>query len=103
MPYRAARPPNLRAATPLPLRPQPVASNAMKHRPIRRAVLPLALALASLAMLADTAAAQEVRPKAPVPSKTGTPPMVRTMLLTAVLLGIGIGVNAIPSKRGHQD
>ncbi len=77
--------------------------HTMRSRPRRRPILPVLLVLACVAALPSVAPAQDVRPKAPVPTKTGTPPAVRTMLLAAVLLFIGVGVNAIPSKRGHQD
>lgn len=73
----------------------------MNHR--ARLLLPIFLALATLAALPSLAPAQDTRPKAPVPSKTGTPPKVRNMLLLVVILGVGLGVQAIPSKRGHQD
>lgn len=73
----------------------------MNHR--ARLMLPLLLALATLVALPAATSAQDARPKAPVPSKTGEPPKVRNMLLLVVVLGIGLGVQAIPSKRGHQD
>ena len=73
----------------------------MNHR--ARLLIPMLLALATLVALPPVASAQDSRPKAPVPSKTGTPPKVRNMLLLAVILGVGLGVQAIPSKRGHQD
>lgn len=30
-------------------------------------------------------------------------PQILSYLMFAILLGIGVGVNMIPSKRGHQD
>lgn len=39
----------------------------------------------------------------PVPSQTAEPPVVTTFLVMAVLLTIGVGAQAMPSKRGHQD
>jgi len=87
----------------LPPAPHPVASPTMNHPAPRRLLVPLVLALASLAAFPGVGAAQEERPKAPAPTKTGAAPTVRNMLLLVVLAGIGIGVNAIPSKRGHQD
>ena len=75
----------------------------MNHRTARRLLATSLLALACLAAVPAGASAQDARPKAPVPSKTGTPPRVRNMLLLVVILGIGLGVHAIPSKRGHQD
>lgn len=74
----------------------------MKHAR-RRLLVPMLLACATLVAAPDLVAAQDVRPKAPVPSQTGTPPRVRNMLLLVVIMGIGLGVQAIPSKRGHQD
>lgn len=87
----------------LPPGPEPVASRAMNHRTARRLLATSILALSCLAALPVVASAQDVRPKAPVPSKTGTPPRVRNMLMLVVILGVGLGVHAIPSKRGHQD
>lgn len=75
----------------------------MRYPAPRRVLFPLILALACLLATPGVAPAQDVRPKAPTPSKTGSPPNVRNMLLLVVLVGIGIGVNFIPSKRGHQD
>lgn len=75
----------------------------MKHPALRRLLVSTLLALACLATLPAASPAQDVRPKAPVPSKTGTPPKIRNMLMLVVILGIGLGVHAIPSKRGHQD
>jgi hypothetical protein len=75
----------------------------MKHPALRRLLASTLLAVACLALLPAASPAQDVRPKAPVPSKTGTPPKVRNMLMLIVVLGIGLGVNAIPSRRGHQD
>lgn len=78
----------------------------MKHpaaKPIARLIAPMVLALACLAAVPCEAPAQDVRPKAPVPSKTGEPPRVRNMIALVLILGIGLGVQAIPSKRGHQD
>lgn len=73
----------------------------MNHR--ARLLIPLLLALATLVAMPAITAAQDSRPKAPVPSKTGSPPKVRNMLLLVVILGVGLGVQAIPSKRGHND
>jgi hypothetical protein len=77
----------------------------MNHRTahLRRLVAPMVLALACLAALPAAVPAQDARPKAPVPSKTGQPPKVMNMITLVVILGIGLGVQAIPSKRGHQD
>ena len=73
----------------------------MNHR--ARLLIPLLLALATLIALPAITSAQDSRPKAPVPSKTGSPPKVRNMLLLVVILGVGLGVQASPSKRGHND
>jgi uncharacterized protein HemX len=73
----------------------------MNHR--ARLLLPLLMAIATLVAMPTIVSAQDSRPKAPIPSKTGEPPKVRNMLLLVVILGIGLGVQAIPSKRGHQD
>ena len=85
----------------------PVPSADMKHakRPHRfgRLLASTLLAVTCLAALPDAALAQDVRPKAPPPSKTGDPPKVRNMIMLVVILGIGLGVHAIPSKRGHND
>lgn len=77
----------------------------MNHRAarLRRTVAPILLALAFLAAVPAAAPAQDARPKAPIPTKTGQPPRVRNMLMLVVILGIGLGVQAIPSKRGHND
>lgn len=75
----------------------------MKHPALRRLLASTILAAACLASWPAAAPAQDVRPKAPTPSKTGSPPRVRSMLLLVVILGVGLGVHAIPSKRGHQD
>lgn len=78
-------------------------ARAPRRRALAGVCLPLAMALATLAWSPPAALAQETRPKAPTPSKTGEPPRVRNMILLVVLLGLGLGVQAIPSKRGHQD
>lgn len=72
------------------------------------------LALGALcgALLATTpeALAQSSSKKAPVELKTPVPtkedserPTITTFLLLVVILGAVVGVNCIPSKRGHQD
>jgi len=75
----------------------------MKHTTPRRLLASSLIALACLAALPSATPAQEVRPKAPPPTKTGQPPRVRNMIMLVVILGLGLGVQAIPSKRGHQD
>lgn len=79
----------------------------MKHAPqrhrIRRLLALSLLAAAFVAAVPSAAPAQEVRPKAPVPSKTGDPPKIKNMLMLIVIVGIALGVQAIPSKRGHND
>lgn len=75
----------------------------MKHPALRRLCASMILAVACLAILPTAAPAQETRPKPPVASKTGKPTTVRNMLMLAVIVGVGIGVHFIPSKRGHQD
>ena len=55
-------------------------------------------AAASTAMQDDPASQ---RP--PVPSTTAEPPIITTFLLIAVLVAVGVGAQALPSKRGHQD
>ncbi len=73
------------------------------HRSLRRLLASTVLAVACLAVVPTAAPAQDTRPKAPVASKTGKPTTVRNMMMLVVILGVGLGVHAIPSKRGHQD
>lgn len=73
------------------------------RRSLRRLLASTIIAVACLAVLPTTAPAQETRPKAPVASKTGKHTTVRNMMMLVVILGVGLGVHAIPSKRGHQD
>ncbi len=68
----------------------------------------LAGILAAVLMLpAPSAGAFQATPatqqRPPVPSQTAEPPVITTFLLMAVLLAVGIGAQAFPSKRGHQD
>lgn len=39
----------------------------------------------------------------PTPGKPDEPPLVMNYFVMLVILGLVIGANLIPSKRGHQD
>ncbi len=75
----------------------------MNHRSLRRLLALSVLAVACLALVPASVPAQEARPKAPVASKTGKPTRVRNLMMLVIIVGVGLGVHAIPSKRGHQD
>jgi len=66
-------------------------------------------ALASLVgmlVLAGAAQAQIPAPTGPTlpqAKDVGKPPMIRTFFVLLILVGLGVGANAMPSKRGHQD
>jgi hypothetical protein len=68
-------------------------------------LLGLVLATTLLLPVSQVAAMQEevVIARPPTPSQTAEPPIITTYLLLAVLVAAGIAVQALPSKRGHQD
>jgi hypothetical protein len=82
-----------------------------RHTHRRSLTLPVVLAVAgALAVLALPALAQFGSTDAPTtlaPPRPGKPddsaPVVMTYLVGLVLAAAAIGVNLIPSKRGHQD
>ncbi len=67
--------------------------------------LPAALGLAAIMLLTTAASALQdtVQQRPPVPSQTAEPPIITTFLVIAVLVAVGLGAQALPSKRGHQD
>lgn len=82
-----------------------------RARPSRRAgiccawVCGVAVALSGSTALAQPAQ-QPTGPVAPVlpqAKDVGKPPTIRTFIVALLLVGLAIGANAIPSKRGHQD
>lgn len=65
----------------------------------------VAIALSGSAALAQPAQ-QPTGPAAPVlpqAKDVGNPPTIRTFIVALLLVGLAVGANAIPSKRGHQD
>jgi hypothetical protein len=62
-----------------------------------------AIAPAPLAMAQPKPTAVELNPPVPSPPKTEGASRLITYLETVVLAGLIVGVNLIPSKRGHQD
>ena len=65
-------------------------------------MLAAGLALILLALPASgQPSVDEMRP--PSVTSTGEPPVIRMYLVTALIGGLVIGANLIPSKRGHQD
>lgn len=77
----------------------------------RLAIPALLLTLAIGGSVASNAEAQPRRPETidltamrpPLPQKQDKAPFIFPWLLVAVLVGGAVGVNMIPSKRGHQD
>ncbi len=64
-----------------------------------------AVALSAPAALAQQNAAdtpQSISPPLP-PTKQNKPPVIMYYLLAAAIVFLVVGVNTIPSKRGHQD
>lgn len=73
-----------------------------------RRTLAAALAVASLALLAPVASAQLVKRDskvdAPTPGKEDADrPFLTHWILMICIIALIVGVNCIPSKRGHQD
>ena len=71
----------------------------VKHS-ARLAVLGTGLAATAATAMQDSTFTQQ-RP--PVPSTTPEPPIILTFGIIVVLVAIGLGAQAMPSKRGHQD
>ncbi len=66
--------------------------------------LGLLLAATSLPVAAQQSGNNETgAPRPPVPSDTDEPPVVMNILTLAIMVALVVGVQAIPSKRGHQD
>ncbi|MEY3231537.1 MAG: hypothetical protein RL689_1626 [Planctomycetota bacterium] len=69
----------------------------------------LGIALAMPLVSATVASAQPpatdapAAPAPPTPGKPDEPPLVMNYFVMLVILGLVIGANLIPSKRGHQD
>lgn len=72
----------------------------MKRSPKLSVVLS---ALALPALLTGVAAAQQELPISPTIREFANPPVLLSGFLLLVVGGIAIGVNLLPSKRGHQD
>jgi hypothetical protein len=70
-----------------------------------RMAIAIALVFACTLMAPSAAHARQdlTGQRPPTPSRTGEPPIILTFLLIGVLVAIGIGAQALPSKRGHQD
>ena len=80
----------------------------MKYRWIARVrVTAAALTLGAIAICAvpvsdaSSQVAQSLKP--PRVEDSDDPPTIRMYLVTALLGGLVVGANLIPSKRGHQD
>lgn len=58
-----------------------------------------------LALTAACAMGQDEAPpiRPPVPTSSGEPPVIMNVLVLALIVAIVIGVQAIPTKRTHQD
>lgn len=69
---------------------------------IRTCLLAGVLSLGAAQPLAS-AQSQSFRDRPPTPSTAEKPPTLRNYLLLVLITAGVIGVNAIPSKRGHQD
>lgn len=75
--------------------------------------LAAALLLAVLTLVPTTVLAQsgggistaevDERPRPPTPGKKDSPTTLLYYGIAVVLLGLIVGANAIPAKRGHQD
>jgi hypothetical protein len=67
----------------------------------------LIVAVASIAFalpaLAQTEAPVQETLLAPQVKEVGDPPTIWGYVLFALLIGLAVGVNVMPSKRGHQD
>ncbi len=63
-------------------------------------VLPMA---AAPVMAQDTPVADPGPPRPPNPQKPDEPPVVMNFLTMLIIIGLVIGANLIPSRRGHQD
>jgi len=64
------------------------------------------LAAVVLAAMPHPALAQDEQSGPPPPPRLKSaedPPVLMNYAVLAVLLAVGVGANAIPSKRGHQD
>ncbi len=61
-------------------------------------VVPLAVAQQPAA---DPNAAKPLTP--PTPGKPDDPPLVMNYMTMMLIIGLVVGANLIPSKRGHQD
>lgn len=72
---------------------------------LRPLLLGMVLAAAMLLPVNHAIAMQDdvVIARPPTPSQTAEPPIITTYLLLAVLVAAGLAVQALPSKRGHQD
>jgi hypothetical protein len=70
---------------------------------IAAASLATACPPSALAQNRPPAAAGELNPPVPAPPKTQGTSKLITMLEAILLAAMIIGVNLIPSKRGHQD
>ncbi|MCC6285422.1 MAG: hypothetical protein IT439_08995 [Phycisphaerales bacterium] len=69
---------------------------------------PLSIALTCLACSMPAQAQPEEAPAdapllAPQVKEVGDPPTIWGYLIFALLVGLAVGVNVMPSKRGHQD
>lgn len=53
--------------------------------------------------LAQTAPAEVEQIRPPTPGKQDSPPVILYWLVLAVTVILVVGVNLMPSKRGHQD
>lgn len=78
----------------------------MKHF-LTRALLAMALAMplaVPAGALAQPPAPDAAKPPSPPPlGKPDEPPVVMNYFVMLLILGVVIGANLIPSKRGHQD
>jgi hypothetical protein len=72
---------------------------------LRPILLGLVLAAGMMVPVSHVSALQDevVIARPPTPSQTAEPPIITTYLLLAVLVAAGLAVQALPSKRGHQD
>lgn len=63
----------------------------------------LTLTAVPMATAQDTPPAEQGPPRPPNPLKPDEPPTIMNFLTMLIIIGVVIGANLIPSRRGHQD
>lgn len=70
---------------------------------LRRSVLASVVGVLVLSGAARAQLDGPTGPTLPQAKDVGKPPMIRTFFVLLLLVGLAVGANAMPSKRGHQD